>query len=98
VSRVRLLPEAQADLLSAARFYERQRQGLGREFIRSLDNDIQSLGLQAGIHPRQYDCHRKLASRFPFAVYYRVQAEQVVVFAILDCRRDPDSIRARLKA
>jgi hypothetical protein len=33
--------------------------------------------------------HRLLAKRFPFAVYYRVIDNAVIVFAVLDCRRNP---------
>jgi hypothetical protein len=38
-----------------------------------------------------------LARRFPFAVYYRVESDGVVVYAVLDCRRDPAWTRERLK-
>ena len=31
-----------------------------------------------------------LAKRFPFAIYYLIQDEFIDVYAILDCRRDPD--------
>lgn len=41
--------------------------------------------------------HRCLSKRFPFAVYYSLDRELVRVFAVLDCRRNPSWIRARLK-
>jgi hypothetical protein len=31
-----------------------------------------------------------LAMRFPFAVYYRVDGDVVVVWRILDCRQNPE--------
>ena len=40
--------------------------------------------------------HRKLSARFPFAIYYRVADPVIDVVAILDCRRDPDTIARRL--
>ena len=43
-----------------------------------------------------FGCHRLLAKRFPFAVYYRIQDKVILVYAILDCRRDPAWIRNRL--
>jgi len=40
--------------------------------------------------------HRLLSKRFPFAVYYRVEEQAVLVYAVLDCRRRPAWIRKRL--
>jgi hypothetical protein len=37
-----------------------------------------------------------LASRFPWAIYYRLEKEEVVVRAVLDCRRDPARVAERL--
>jgi hypothetical protein len=38
-----------------------------------------------------------MSKRFPFAIYYRVDDDVIEVFAVLDCRQDPDQIEARLK-
>jgi len=40
--------------------------------------------------------HRLLSKRFPFAVYYRATGDEVTVFAVLDCRRNPSWTRAKL--
>ena len=42
--------------------------------------------------------HRALASRFPYAIYYKILEGEVVVFRVLDCRRDPPKIAGDLKA
>jgi hypothetical protein len=60
-------------------------------------SDIDSLIDHAGIHPVYFDkYHRLLAARFPFAIYYKVVGEGVIVFAVLDCRREPAWIRSKL--
>ncbi len=41
---------------------------------------------------------RMLAKRFPFAVYYLIDRDAIDVYAILDCRRDPETIVKRLQA
>jgi hypothetical protein len=46
------------------------------------------LGLYGGIHPLKFGFHWLLASRFPYAIYYRIDSQEVVVRAVLDCRRD----------
>ena len=94
--RVELRVEARNDLTEAAAFYEAQRDGLGDYFIDCLCADLESLESQAGIHENAYGLHRKLAERFPFAIYYRVLESSVDVVAILDCRRDPDTPAQRL--
>lgn len=95
--RVRILDAAAQDLIDGFRFYEMQVSGLGRYFIDSLFDDIDSLSLYAGIHPVCFGTyHRLLAKRFPFAIYYRFDSEQVSVYAVLDCRRKPAWTRQRL--
>ena len=33
--------------------------------------------------------HRFLASRFPYAVYYKVDGDVCIVFRVLDCTQEP---------
>jgi plasmid stabilization system protein ParE len=62
----------------------------------SIFSDIDSLLLYAGIHPKVFGYHRLLAKRFPYAVYYLVEDEVVIVYRILDLRRNPVSLRDSL--
>jgi len=50
----------------------------------------------AAIHPQVFRYHRMLAKRFPFAVYYQVAEQVVLVYAVLDCRRSPAWTRKKL--
>jgi hypothetical protein len=47
---VELRVEARRDLLDGARFYERQREGLGAYFTDRLFEDLERLEGEAGIH------------------------------------------------
>ena len=38
-----------------------------------------------------------LSKRFPYAIYYKVEEDEVIVYAILDCRQDPKKIEKKLK-
>jgi len=95
--RVALRAEAQHDLLEGAWFYEQQREGLGDYFTNRLFEDLERLETEAGIHETVFGLHRMLSKRFPFAIYYRIEESVIDVVAILDCRRDPDAISARLR-
>jgi len=94
--RIRILSAAETDLEEGYRFYESQSPGLGSYFLDSLYSDIDSLEYFGGIHQVVFGYHRQLSKRFPFGVYYRVIDDMVVVFAVLDCRRNPSWIRGRL--
>jgi len=94
--KVRILDSARKDLRAGYSFYERQERGVGEYFLNSLFADIDSLSLYGGIHPLKFGFRWMLASRFPYAVYYRLEKEVVVVRAVLDCRRDPAGTTNRL--
>ena len=96
--KIRILEAAQQDLVSGFRFYEAQEHGLGSYFLDSIYADIDSLMFFAGIHQIvENSYHRMLTKRFPFAVYYRMDVDTVLVYAILDCRRSPAWSRKRLQ-
>ena len=94
--KIRILSAVEEDIEEGYRFYESQSPGLGSYFLDSLYSDSDSLAYFAGIHQIVFGYHRQLSNRFPFAVYYRIIDNAVVVFAVLDCRRDPTWIRKRL--
>ncbi len=94
--RVTILDAAEADLENGYHFYERQSPGLGSYFLDSLYSDVDSLMYFEGIHLKVFGYHRLLSKRFPFAVYYRIAENEVLVTAILDCRKNPSWIRKRL--
>lgn len=96
--KIRILDAASQDLIVGARFYEQQEAGLGEYFLDSLFADIDSLQINAGIHPVFFGSyHRMLSKRFPFAVYYKVSGKIASVYAVLDCRRNPLWIRKLMK-
>jgi len=95
--KIRLLSSAMEDLYEGRVFYERQGEGLGEYFFNSLFSDIDSLTLYGGIHPKVFGYHRMLSKRFPYAIYYRIEEEAVMVWRILDLRRNPSKIRRALE-
>ena len=94
--RIKILSSAVEDLHAGRLFYEKQGEGLGDYFLDSLFSDIDSLALYAGIHRKVFGYYRLLAKRFPYAVYYTLEEDVVVVTRVLDLRRDPKRIRESL--
>ena len=96
--KIRILSSTFNDLARGRDFYGQQGEGLGSYFLDSLFSDIDSLSLYAGIHRQVFGFHRLLAKRFPFAVYYRCQShDEVIVFRVLDGRRNPVVIERELR-
>jgi len=48
------------------------------------------------MHYEVFGHYRLLSKRFPFAIYYLVDAKEILVNAVLDCRRNPSWIKKRL--
>jgi plasmid stabilization system protein ParE len=94
---LRVLDLAEADLLAGFRFYQRRSRGVGWYFLDSLAAEIESLHLYAGIHRKYLGYFRMLSHRFPYAVYYQITGNEIQIWRILDCRRNPKWIRKQLR-
>jgi toxin ParE1/3/4 len=82
-------PGAEADLAEARAWYEQQRAGLGSEFLGEVARAMQALGEHPERHPLYYRGFRRiLLRRFPYKLFYRLEAERVVVFRVLHVKRD----------
>jgi len=77
-------------------FMKKLSKGLGSYFIDTLFSDIDSLQLYGGVHQKHFGYHRMLSKRFPFAIYYKVEEDTVILYAVLDCRQNPDTIKKKL--
>jgi len=95
---IKILISAVEDLVDARLFYEAQGAGVGDYFFDTLFSDIDSLVLYAGTHSKVDGYYRLLSRRFPYAVYYKMDDDVVVVWRVLDLRRDPDRNRQALHA
>ena len=96
--KIRILKSAKKDLKEGFYFYESQETGLGTYFLETLSSDIESLKLFAGIHSIHFEkYHRLLSKRFPFAVYYRINKNEIRIHAVVDCRSNPAWIRSKIQ-
>ncbi len=88
---------AAEDIAEGFLYYEDKEFGLGHYFETSVLSDIRSLHLYAGLHEVWFERYfRKVCDTFPYALFYRIENEHVLVYAVLDLRRDPAWIRNRL--
>ena len=88
-------PEAEADLTGAYRWYEDKCDGLGAEFLRSVEASLISLRKNPeSCQKIHQNIRRALIRRFPYGVFYVVEQDRVVLLAVFHVRRDPKLLRA----
>lgn len=93
---MRLLPEAEEELRDAARFYEAEQQALGRALIQEVRRACRFIAE----HPTAARIERgevrvRTIARFPYRIYYRARADEILVIAIGHRRRRPGFWRSR---
>ena len=79
---------AKADMRRAAKWYEKQRKGLGVDFVAEVDNAIRRIEA----NPEQYqvtykDVRHAIACRFPYGVFYRIRGNRIVISAVVHLER-----------
>ena len=95
---VRISEDAFEDLNEGFLFYEAQEPGLGDYFSACLRADIEGLKVSGGVHRIVYrDYYRLLSKVFPYGIFYTVEGNYAVVWAVIDLRKDPAWIRDKLR-
>ena len=89
---------AKADIRAAALWYERQRKGLGRDFLVKVGDVILSLGQTPTMHQIiKANVRRALLKRFPYCVYYTVEGQVVQIIGVFHAKRDPAKWQTRIE-
>ena len=87
---------ALAEFIAAGRYYNRQVPGLGDEFVDEIEAAVQAV--VAAPHTWRIiedDVRRHLVRRFPYGIYYTVEGEGIVIWAVKHLQRDPDYWQGR---
>lgn len=94
-----LLPAAEQDIADAMAWYDSQSQGLGDVVLSEVEACFARILPRPARYPVAYGPFRRaLVRRFPYVVYFRVDADELLVFAIYHQRRDPATLRTRLSS
>ncbi len=91
MTKVRLHPEAEAEMIEAAAYYEVQQADLGKRFLASVQDAISSIRINPRLYPVvDLDVRRCLTKVFPFGVLFRVLPDQIIVIAVMHLARHPN--------
>ena len=81
---------ANNEFIEASTWYEEKRTGLGIEFIAEIEHCITLIAE----YPTRYaivyqEIRRIVINKFPYSIYFRVEAEQIIILAVFHSRRNP---------
>ena len=95
---LRLLPEVEEDVIAGYKWYEEKASGLGEEFLRIFYACAGEIPRNPLLYLKVYrEFRRRLIMRFPYAIYFRIEGNEVIVFGFFHCARDPHAIIAKLR-
>jgi plasmid stabilization system protein ParE len=89
-------PQAESELLLARSWYEKQRPGLGRAFAQAIEQALAAISQTPLAYPSvRGETRRALVQRFPYAVYFRILPDEIVVLGVMHGRRHPSRWQSR---
>ena len=94
---LRFLPIIEEDALAGYTWYEEKARGLGGDLpCACFYAGAREIPRNPLLYPKVYrEFRRRLLRRFPYAIYFRIEDETVIVFGLFHCARDPRTIRAQ---
>lgn len=90
---IKYTDRSKLDLYIAFDWYEKQKHGLGHEFLNSIEDSIEKINNNPNLYPKSHlSFHRCIIKRFPFSIYFTIEDEVVVIHSIFDNRLNPNKI------
>lgn len=87
---LRFRPEVAAELQDAREWYEARQPGLGDELFVELESVLTRIdGSPRSFAKVHGEVHRALLRRFPYAVFFVVEPDAMVILAVLHQALDP---------
>lgn len=82
--------QARLEFDEAGDWYEKERPGLGLEFLAEIHLLIQRIATTPELFPMLYrDMRKAVARRFPYCIYFREREQKIIVLAIFHSARNP---------
>ena len=83
-------PEAKAEMIAAAGWYDERVDGLGSAFL----DEVEAAVARIVANPEAWaivrgEVRRHLLHRFPFGILYRTEPDQIFVLAVMHLHREP---------
>lgn len=94
---LRFLPEVEEDVSAGYTWYEEKVPGLGEEFLSMFYACAGELPRNALLYQKVHgEFRRRLLRRFPYAIYFKIAGDNIIVFGLFHCARDPRTVKTKL--
>ncbi|MBI2848909.1 MAG: type II toxin-antitoxin system RelE/ParE family toxin [Chloroflexi bacterium] len=94
---LRFLPNVEEDVIAGYAWYKAKTPRLGEEFLRMFYASASEIAQNPLLYPKVYGkFRRRLLRRFPYAIYFSIEDNEIIVFGLFHCARDPRTVRAKL--
>mgnify|MGYP001580812208 CR=1 FL=1 len=95
---LRFLPEVEEDVIGGYAWYEAKLPGFGEEFLLIFYAGVGEISHSPLLYPEVHEEFRRcLLRRFPYAIYFTIKGNEVIVFGLFHCARDPRTVRTHLR-
>jgi plasmid stabilization system protein ParE len=86
---LRYTDRSKDDVELAFAWYEKQRRGLGFEFLDSVEMSLKNILTFPQMYNLCYSNFRRcVIRRFPFSIFYTIEHEEIVIHSVFDNRQD----------
>ena len=90
-------PEADAEVVAAANYYEGQQEDLGKRFLANVEEGLARIRINPLLYPHiNGDVRRCLTRTFPFGILFRDNSIRIEIIAVMHLRRKPGYWKERV--
>jgi len=94
---VKFHPDAESEMVIAAKYYSMQQPELGARFLALVQEAVSRILLNPRLYPViELDVRRCLTKTFPFGILFRDLPHMIAIVAVMHLHRDPDYWKNRL--
>lgn len=96
MKQVQFHPDAEAEMIEAAAYYEEQQKDLGRRFLASVQDSLNRIRINPLLYPAiEPGVRKNITKTFPFGILFKEFPEKIVIVAVMHHHRNPDYWESR---
>jgi toxin ParE1/3/4 len=94
---IELTEYAEEDILDSFLWYNNELTGLGDDFLSYADQAFRKIIKNPVICPVIIkDIHRKMMLKYPFAIFFEILPDKIMVYGVIHASRNPETLLNRV--